>query len=45
MHESTIRLFAYIAGFGFLTFLVYLACMYMVKLEDRKQAARKQQVR
>lgn len=38
MDASTIRLFAYIAGFGLLTFAVYLACMYMVKLEDRKQA-------
>lgn len=41
MDPSTVRLFLYIALFAGITFAVYLACMWMVKLEDRKTAERR----
>lgn len=40
MDPSTVRLFAYMAGFGLLTFAVYLVCMRMVRAEERRQAKR-----
>lgn len=34
-------LFFNIAVFGLVTFLIYLSCMAMVRIEDRKQARRR----
>ncbi|MBW3572692.1 MAG: hypothetical protein KY467_16475 [Gemmatimonadetes bacterium] len=35
------NLFFNIAVFALVTFLIYLACMAMVRIEDRKQARRR----
>jgi hypothetical protein len=37
---STARLFMYMAIFGTFTFLVYLVCLWMIRIEDRRQARR-----
>lgn len=41
MDPSTVRLFMYMAIFGGITVAVYFACMWMVKMEDRKAASRR----
>lgn len=37
---SATTLFIHIAVFAFVTFLIYLACMAMVRIEDKRQAQR-----
>jgi hypothetical protein len=45
MHPSTVQLFIAMATFGAITVGVYLACMWMVKIEERKVAKRRGQRR
>lgn len=39
--SDTARLFMYMAIFGGITVATYFACMWMVKMEDRKAAERR----
>ncbi len=34
--SDTARLFAYIAGYSLITFVVYLACNWMVRIDERR---------
>ena len=43
--SDTARLFMYMGIFGTFTFLVYLACLWMIRIEDRRQASRQNRVR
>lgn len=38
---DVLTLFIHIGVFGLITFLIYLACMAMVRVEDRRQEARR----
>ncbi|HET6765224.1 MAG TPA: hypothetical protein VFH27_16170 [Longimicrobiaceae bacterium] len=42
--SDTARLFMYMAIFGTFTFLVYLACLWMIRIEDRRVARKQQRV-
>ncbi|HET6232286.1 MAG TPA: hypothetical protein VFE05_19585 [Longimicrobiaceae bacterium] len=38
MDHSTARLFMFMAIFGGITFACYLACLWMIRIEDRRLA-------
>jgi hypothetical protein len=38
--SDTARLFMYMAIFGTFTFVVFLTCLWMIRIEERRQARR-----
>ncbi|MDB4949511.1 MAG: hypothetical protein JWM27_2160 [Gemmatimonadetes bacterium] len=42
---STGRLFMFLAIFGTFVFLVYLTCLWMIRIEENRQTRKQQRVR
>jgi hypothetical protein len=43
--SDTSRLFMFMGIFATITFLVYLTCLWMIRIEDRRVARRQQGIR